>query len=189
MPFTPLHIPVAYATWLIMKKRIPLAPLVLANMAPDIEVPLIYLLYRIGIIRIDEIVVDRLVLHSILGGLILVPMLLLLIYPLYSKIILAIIKLHCPKVNRRNILIAGSIGGLSHVLVDATHHSYNPLLYPFTIQSINSLIIGDYRETGIIVHVFFSILLLILIIYGYGKYKKVRDALAFILGCTGRKNR
>ncbi len=183
MPFTPLHIPVAYATWVAVRKKIPLAPLILANMAPDIEVPLIYCLSRIGLIRVNGIVVDRLVLHSVLGGLIIVPLLLLILYPLYSEI-LSTIKLYCPKVGREKIFIAGSIGGLSHVLFDAIHHPYNPLLYPLALRTVNVLVIGDYQLTSIVVHVLSSILLLYLFIHGYTKYGSIRKTLVFILGCT-----
>ena len=32
------------------------------------------------------------------------------------------------------------VGRLSHILVDATCHTYNPLFYPFTRQSIDVLV-------------------------------------------------
>ncbi len=183
MPFTPLHIPVAFATWLLAKKKIPLAPLVLANMAPDLEVPIIYPLSYMGLIRVNGMIVDRLVLHSIFGGLFLVPLAMIVVYPVYSRI-LSYLGIHCSKTSYRDMILAGSIGGLSHVLLDAVHHPYNPLLFPLTYRTVNNLVIGDYHITSIIVHIVFATILLVIFLYGYKKFKNLRRALGFTLGCT-----
>ena len=183
MPFTPLHIPVAFATWLLTKKKIPLAPLVLANMAPDLEVPVIYSLSYMGLIRVNDMIVDRLVLHSILGGILLVPLVMMVVYPVYSWI-LSYLRIHCPKISPRDMFLVGSIGGLSHVLLDAVHHPYNPLLFPLTYRTVNNLVVGDYRITSIIVHMVFAIILLVIFLYGYMKFRSLRGALGFTLGCT-----
>ncbi len=183
MPFTPLHIPVAFATWLLAKKKIPLAPLVLANMAPDLEVLVIYPLSYVGLIRVNGMIVDRLVLHSIIGGLFLVPLIMIAVYPVYSWI-LSYLSIHCPKTSYRDMFLAGSIGGLSHVLLDAVHHPYNPLLFPLTYRTVNNLVIGDYHITTIIVHIVFAAILLVIFLYGYMEFRSLRGALGFTLGCT-----
>lgn len=188
MPFTPLHIPVAFATWILFKRRLPLAPLVLANMLPDLEVPFIYILSRIGLIRVDSVIVDRLVLHSIMGGLILTPIILMILYPFYTRIIKSIIGVECVRISSTKLVIAGSIGGLSHVLLDAVHHPYNPLLFPLTSVTVNSLIIGDYQVTGIVLHIVFAIILIGLFVYGYLRYGGVKVAIGFILGCNPKVN-
>ena len=153
------------------KPQFSLPPLLVGSMLSDIEVLPIYYL--------TNGVIDRLILHSIIGaftvGTILSAAIVLFIYPtivsLFFKISINDIKKKC----RFSATLIGlcMIGNLFHVLVDATTHEYNPLAYPISSESIDFLRISTNRNfDNILVTVVLSAILLGIVIIFMRKGKK-----------------
>ncbi|MCP8307276.1 MAG: DUF4184 family protein [archaeon] len=143
MPATPLHYFLAYILHRMSKFNLNFPALIVGSMVPDIENPIIFLISR------GE--KDRLILHSILGsitlGLFLSIFISFLLYPRLVGFILPDCREELKsKCSISKTLIASSlIGVLGHVLLDALHHEYNPLIYPFSTESINNFVFfGDY---------------------------------------------
>lgn len=143
MPITPLHYFLAYILHRMSKNNLNFPALVVGSIVPDLEVPIIFL--------VSGGVMDRLILHSILGsitlGLLLSILISFLLYPRLFGFILSDCREELKsKCSISKSLIASSlIGVLGHVLLDALHHEYNPLIYPFSIESINDFVLfGDY---------------------------------------------
>jgi membrane-bound metal-dependent hydrolase YbcI (DUF457 family) len=110
--------------------RLSLPALIVGAMVPDLEIPVMFLLLGPG-------VPNRVVLHSLLGGItvgtIIAVAITVLIYPRLTSVIFPINKL---KVKQKCSLKLGLvfsclIGVLSHALLDITNHTYNPVLWPF----------------------------------------------------------
>ena len=143
MPATPFHYFLAYILHRMSKSSLNFPALIVGSMVPDLEVPIIFIISR------GEI--DRLVLHSILGsitlGLLITIAISFLIHPRLVGLILPNdredLKRKCTI--SKTLVMSGVIGVLGHVLLDALHHEYNPLIYPFSKESINDLVLfGDY---------------------------------------------
>jgi hypothetical protein len=119
-------------------------------MIPDVEVPAIYYLTNGAI--------DRLLFRSIIGaatiGTIVSAGIVVFIYPSFISLFFKIDKNYIKKKCNFSGTLLGLclIGNLSHVLIDATHHAFNPLLYPVIIESIDLFRISSNRivDTGII---------------------------------------
>ena len=63
------------------------------------------------------------------------------------------------------MIFSSIIGVLGHVLIDSTHHEYNPLLFPFSFESIDYFVLfGNWHFATILVYVLFSTFVLIIII-------------------------
>jgi membrane-bound metal-dependent hydrolase YbcI (DUF457 family) len=57
------------------------------------------------------------------------------------------------------------MGSLSHVLIDALHHEYNPLFFPFTYISFNALVfMNDWALASLIIPIAFLSLLVLFVI-------------------------
>ncbi len=129
MPVTPFHYPIAY---LISKSnfKLSLPGLIVGAMMPDIEIPVIALLSGIQ-------PTNRLVLHSLLGAATIGTMLSLIVTVLiYPKLTSAIFPMSKSKVQEKcqfsgTLALSCLLGGLSHVLLDVTNHTYNPVFWPF----------------------------------------------------------
>ena len=78
MVVTPLHYLIAYGLYKLSRRRLSLLGLVVGSVVPDLEVPVFYALY--GPPR------DRLVLHSMLGGALIVPAMGLALLPVITLI-------------------------------------------------------------------------------------------------------
>ncbi len=188
MPFTLLHYLQAYIIWLMLRRKYPLHILVLSSMLPDLEVPLVYALSSAKIIVVSGYsYVDRLVLHSIFGGIVIVPILTVVLSPVYLRV-LRLLGIECSCTSIRVKLGLGALGGVGHVLIDATHHEYNPLLYPFTTRSIDVLVPwGNALEASIIAHLVFATACLVIVLKYYvesgGCLKKT---IALLLNCSSR---
>jgi membrane-bound metal-dependent hydrolase YbcI (DUF457 family) len=64
------------------------------------------------------------------------------------------------------LVLSSLIGTLSHLLIDTTMHEYNPFLYPFTSQSIDSLVLfGHWLPASIFVQTLLFIFLLAIFVY------------------------
>ena len=149
MPAVFLHSTFAY----LMKRLSPkfsLPALLVGSMMPDVEVPIIYFLTNGAI--------DRLLFHSIIGamtiGTITSVVIVVFIYPSFVSLFFRIDKNYIKKKRSFSGTLIGLclIGNRSHVLIDATHHTFNPILYPISDQSIDLFRFSSNRifDTGII---------------------------------------
>ena len=51
------------------------------------------------------------------------------------------------------LYVACALGNLSHVILDAFMHAYNPLFYPFTTESVNILLpMGDAWLGSVVIY-------------------------------------
>jgi hypothetical protein len=150
MPLTPLHAAFAY----LAKKgirRLSLPALLVGTMLPDLEIPVLYLLTG-GLST-------RLLLHSLLGaatvGVVLSVLLTAFLYP---PIVSSVLRLEKNKVREACqfssvLVLSALLGCLSHVLIDALSHEYNPLLYPFVHDSFDELVLfGNWKFASLVGH-------------------------------------
>ncbi len=130
MPVTPFHHPLVYIIHKIANMRLSLPGLIVGAMLPDLEIPLMLLLS-------GSDAADRMVLHSLLGGItvgtIIGIAITVLIYPRLASVVFRIDKFKVKEKCRLSLGLVFSclIGVLSHVLLDVTNHLYNPVLWPF----------------------------------------------------------
>ena len=157
MPITPLHYSLAYLMRKISKRAgvgLDMAGLAIGSFIPDAECLAFSLLAWAGLLDRSEPYVGagRLVLHSIigsitLGALIAIP----IVMALYEFFESSLGEFERP--GPVNLYTSSALGALSHVLLDALHHHYNPLFFPFTWDSVDVLVpLGDYRLGAIIAY-------------------------------------
>jgi len=151
MPLTPLHYPLAYAMRKAGRKaglELDMAGLAIGSFTPDVECPFFVLAAWSGWLPAGAPYAQyhRLVLHSLLGSVTLGSLIsMLLVLALYR--LMKPEKAIRPGVKR--LYLSCSLGNLSHVLLDAVHHHYNPLLYPFTADNVLALVPFRSSATGI----------------------------------------
>ncbi len=129
MPITPLHYPLA---WGLSKtsRKLSLPALVVGSVIPDIECVVLWLFFR-GVLP------DHLVLHSLIGGLTLGTFIAVVVtVTLYTPIISGIFKVDKGKLKEvckftPTLVASCFLGVVSHLLIDYTHHWYNPILWPW----------------------------------------------------------
>jgi membrane-bound metal-dependent hydrolase YbcI (DUF457 family) len=163
MPAVFLHSAIAY---LINKwnPKFSLPSILVASMIPDLEVPILYYFTNGGI--------DRLLFHSIIGaatiGTLVSVAIVVFIYPRFISFFFGIEKNYVQKkcVFSGTLLGLCLIGNLSHVLIDATHHEFNPLLYPILNDSVDLLRISGNRlfDTAIVAGILSVIFLVFVVI-------------------------
>ena len=118
-------------------KRFSLPGLIVGSIMPDLNILITY---------VTRGMVGREALHSIVGagtlGTFLATFVVVLVYPVAVSTIVGLKREDMRAVCRPSAKLVASafVGGLSHILVDATCHPYNPLFYPFTRQSIDVLL-------------------------------------------------
>jgi membrane-bound metal-dependent hydrolase YbcI (DUF457 family) len=159
MPATPLHCGVAYIInkW---KYQLSLPALLVSSMAPDLEIPIIFL--------VTGGLQDRLVLHSLLGAATLGAFLsVLLTVFLYPRAVSFFFKLDRKRVKERcrlsGILVLSCvIGGLFHVFLDSMTHEFNPVFYPFVKESFDALVLTNNFPSATVVVDYVLLALLIL---------------------------
>jgi membrane-bound metal-dependent hydrolase YbcI (DUF457 family) len=158
MPYTPIHCSIAYLSRAI-KPQISLPSLIVSTLTPDLEIPFIYI-FTGG-------QQSRLVLHSLLGAVTLATIIsLVLTLYAYSPIVSYLFKIDYATVKgrcrfSRSIVAFCLIGNLSHVLIDSTHHEYNPMLFPFSLDSFNSLLLmNNWTQASVIIQLTFLSLLI-----------------------------
>ncbi len=129
LPLTPFHYPVAYFLQKL-DRRLSLPGLIVGSMIPDLEIPIIMLLFeRQGF--------NRLVLHSLLGsatvGTFLAILITRWIYPFLINILFRVDKEKVERKCKFSFPLAFSVfvGSISHVLLDVSNHPYNPIFWPF----------------------------------------------------------
>ena len=157
MPITPIHCSIAYLAR-AFKPQLSLPALLVSTMVPDLEIPFV------SIITSGQY--SRLALHSFLGAVTLATMLsVFLTVFVYSPVVSYLFKLDCKTVKDRcrfswSMVAVCFMGSLSHVLIDSMHHEYNPLLFPFTYDSFDALLLmNDWTLASVIIPILFLSLL------------------------------
>jgi hypothetical protein len=128
MPATPLHYTLAF---LVSKtdRRLSLPGLVVGSVIPDIEVPIMQLLFA-GL-------PDHLFLHSLIGAITIGTLVTVIITRyLHPLIISLVFRIERNKLNRvcwitRWMVLSCLLGVLSHLVLDFPEHWYNPILWPW----------------------------------------------------------
>jgi len=106
-----------------------LPALIVGAMVPDLEVPFIY--YLSGTWQ-----QDRMVLHSLIGGLTLGTLISVAITVfLYTPLVSKIFPINKQRLKHRCrlsgwLVFSAAIGVLSHNLLDTANHAYNPVFWP-----------------------------------------------------------
>ena len=119
-------------------KRFSLPGLIVGSILPDFDILIHY---------VTRGTVGREALHSVVGagvlGTFVATLVVVLVYPVAVSMVFGLKNEDMRPVCRLSTKLVASafVGGLSHILVDATCHTYNPLLYPFTRQSIDVLLL------------------------------------------------
>ena len=141
-----------------------LPALVVSSMIPDVEL-------FISIITGGRLVPMRGLMHSLLGAVTLdISVAVLVTVFLYPLLVSEIFKLEKKNVAEKcrfsgMLVLSALLGSLSHVLIDSTHHEYNPLLHPFVNGSFDALVImNNWFLASAIVHVVLLGLLLAILV-------------------------
>jgi membrane-bound metal-dependent hydrolase YbcI (DUF457 family) len=129
LPLTPFHYPIAYFLYKL-DKRLSLPALIVGCIFPDLEIPIIILLFGTRI-------PNHLVLHSLLGSATIGTLLAIIItIQVYPSLVSYLFGVEKKKVKQKcklsfPLFISILVGGISHVLLDVTNHRYNPVFWPF----------------------------------------------------------
>ena len=142
--------------------QLSLPGLLVGSVIPDIEVIPIYYLTN------GEI--DRMVFHSVIGSLTLGTILSLgIVIFAYPRFVSAIFKIDVTEIKKKckftkKLVGACMVGNLLHILIDATSHEYNPLLYPISTNSFDFLRIStDLIFDNIVINLILAIIFLLII--------------------------
>jgi membrane-bound metal-dependent hydrolase YbcI (DUF457 family) len=156
MPYTPIHCSITYLSRPI-RPQISLPALIVSTVAPDLEIPFLYL--------ITGGQQSRLVLHSLLGAATLATLLsIFLTVCVYSSVVSHLFRIDYSAIKKRCriswSMVGFCLGNLSHVLIDSTHHEYNPMLFPFSLNSFDAkVLMNDWAQASVIIPLaFFSLL-------------------------------
>ena len=162
MPYTPIHWSIAYLARAI-KPQLSLPALLVSTMVPDLEIPFLYI--------ITGGQYSRLALHSLLGAIVLaVPLSVILTVYAYSPTVSYVFKLNRKTILDRcrfswSMVAVCLVGHLSHILIDSLHHEYNPILFPFTYDSFDALVLAnDWMVASFIVQLSFLSLLVFFLV-------------------------
>ncbi|MFX0011992.1 MAG: DUF4184 family protein [Candidatus Hermodarchaeota archaeon] len=143
MPATPLHYPVAWGLSKLNKK-LNLPGLIIGSFIPDVEVPILFLFFNVGI---D----NHFILHSLVGALTIGTIISILvtvyIYPILTSLIFRFDKSNLKEVCRLTPILVFScmLGNIFHLLLDLIMHPYSLILWPF---------VDPHKIVGILVLVF-----------------------------------
>lgn len=157
MPFTPFHL--AYALLLKWRfKKLDGPTLIIASFIPDIEN---YILAFMGVYP------NRLITHSLIGVFTIDLFLTILLVYFISNINLKRIGLPNLKPFKlsSNLIFSGILGALLHVLIDTSHHKYNPIFWQIGPTYITGPLViwfGQF-QAHLIIHLI-SLLLLVYIL-------------------------
>jgi len=160
MVFTPLHYVQAYLLNKVFKGKLNAVGLLIGSMLPYIENPILLMLgYHIPY--------DRLVLHSIFGSIAFSWILGMILLQPYKAIVKLLTNVSIGNYSLPGYVFAVEVGSITHILIDSLHHEYNPLLWPFTYENVKLLAPIDPTAATIILHILFSIALMVIIYYEY----------------------
>jgi hypothetical protein len=171
MPLTPLHFPIAYGIYVILKKWFPqnrnisLPGLIFGAFFPDTEIVAAYLL-SFGNLYF------RTVLHSLLGAATVGTFLTFLVVGLfYTPLIGSVFSIEKQEIKRQcsfsfGVFASCFLGNISHVLLDLVNHDLNTLLWPFIplILSPISLALGGAQTASLIANTILGIAILVIFI-------------------------
>jgi membrane-bound metal-dependent hydrolase YbcI (DUF457 family) len=124
-----LHYPVAWGLSKI-DKRLSLPGLIVGSFMPDIEVPILFLFFEIGI---D----NHFILHSLVGvltiGTLLSILATVLLYPIFASLIFRVDKNKVKEACKLTPILVFScmLGNVFHILLDLPMHPYSFILWPF----------------------------------------------------------
>ena len=162
MPLTPIHSSIAYLVR-ALGHRLSLPALLVSTMAPDLEIPFTYLATGGQY--------SRLALHSFLGAATLATALsVVLTVFAYAPVVSHVFKLEYGTLSARcrfswSLVGVCLLGTFTHVLIDAFHHEYNPLFFPFSLDSVDALVfLNDWTLASAIVSLLFFSLLLFFVV-------------------------
>ncbi len=182
MVFTLLHYVHAYIIYKFFRKNFDFNGLIIGSFLPDLEIPVLILLgFRYP--------VDRLILHSFLGCLMLSWVIGFLVYPIYSKVLRSILSVKLGKNSMFKYALSVEVSALIHILIDSLHHEYNPLLWPITVENIDKFILfNNWLYASIFMHILFTLLILIIIHGEVGLQKIVKNItdISFLKICIAR---
>ena len=161
MPYTPIHLAIAYLARRI-KSSLSLPALIVSSMVPDLEIPFVFI--------ITGGQYGRLVLHSFFGATAFAVFLsVALTVFAYPPIVTYIFKLDTKILRERchfswSLVAVCFLGSFLHVVIDSLHHQYNPLLFPFSFESFDALVLlNDWTLASLIIPIAFLLLLILLI--------------------------
>jgi membrane-bound metal-dependent hydrolase YbcI (DUF457 family) len=168
LPLTPFHYPVAYLIYKLGSKlKLSLPGLIVGSMFPDLEIPFMILLQGTG-------GSDRLVLHSLLGAATIGTSLSVLFTVfMFPPLIGSLLRIDKDELRSKCsfslvLILSVFLGNISHVLLDITNHSYNPILWPFVmIGDTPSLIcsaLGGMVPASLVIHTLMTLLFVALFI-------------------------
>lgn len=157
------------------EKKLSLPGLIVGSMFPDLEIPIIILLFG------TRIPGNRLVLHSLLGaatvGTMFSMAFTVLIYPL---LINGFFKIRKEKVKNKFkpsfvLIFSCFLGNLSHVLLDIVNHPLNPIFWPFQSPTLSPIVVilGGTDKASMIVSSVLIVLFIVLIVYQRGNLEKL----------------
>ena len=162
MPYTPIHCSVAYLARRF-RPQLGLPALLVSTMVPDLEIPFLF--------AATSGQYSRLVLHSLVGAITLATMLsVILVVFAYPHVISYIFKIDYKTVKDKcgfswSMVVLCFMGSLSHVLIDALHHEYNPLFFPFTYISFDALVfMNNWGLASVIIPIAFLSLLVLFVV-------------------------
>jgi membrane-bound metal-dependent hydrolase YbcI (DUF457 family) len=163
-PLTPFHYPIAYVLSR-SNKKLSLPALAVGSMLPDIEIPLMFLVFR-------HEYHHSLILHSFIGAAIFGTLLTMLITNFaYPPLISALFGVDRKKVKMRcsisrYFLLSCFLGVQSHVLLDLVNHVYRPIFWPFSSSTISLVCqaLGGVENASTFAHVLlFGLFMVILV--------------------------
>ena len=174
MCLTPFHYGVAY---LIKRacKKLNLAGLAVGAVIPDIEAPIVlaYLIWIQGV-PLQSILAREIdprtfyVLHVPLYGIPLATALgVVAVLTVYRFVVMRLLQMdRVPEelTFSRTLVVSVFTGVVSHHLIDALHHHYNPLLKPFYAGSVNALVLfGNQPLADLVVQTVCGVLTLVVV--------------------------
>jgi membrane-bound metal-dependent hydrolase YbcI (DUF457 family) len=138
-----------------LNRKLSLPGLIVGSMFPDLEIPIMILLFGYE-------VPYRLLLHSLLGVLTIGTLLSVALTTfLYPNLICYLFRINQLKMKKKcrltfELIFSCFLGNLSHVLVDVINHPYNPIFWPLlqpneTPSPICSLL-GGMENASLILH-------------------------------------
>ncbi len=154
MPVTPFHYPIAKILHQLGGKiNLSLPALIVGSMVPDLEIPFISLLSQTQ---------DRLILHSLIGGLTLGTAIAVLLTTLvYAPLVGVFFQVNKERLKQKCVfsgvvVFSCLLGVLSHVLLDVANHTYNPLFWPLlsSVETPNPIVplLGGSAIASLLVH-------------------------------------
>lgn len=165
MPVTILHF--VYVWPILRRLNDNRLVLVIGCMIPDLEIPFLALM---------GYAIPRGIAHSLIGAIIIDSFITLIIAKLFYSIKKVRETLGINDQQNTGIFyswIIASIGALTHVSIDYLHHTYNPILWPFSYEYIEGplTMVLDYTNSTLLMHVISLAILTMIIAYSLSRLR------------------